>query len=100
VIVQEQFPRTIRDTPCVRCGHAHAGSDFYDGQPRCGEWMSEWLLTGASFWMCECPVWIEPPYRCRCGKTRLQPFPAWLNGVRACSFDCALSNPSSRLEGV
>jgi hypothetical protein len=87
-MITEQFPRTIRDTPCARCRHAHAGRDHHNGLERCGEWMSEWLLTGATFWMCDCPEWVQPPHRCVCGKTSLRPFPIWLDGQRRCSIDC------------
>ena len=90
MIVKEHFRRQIFDTPCARCSHPHDGPDYMDGQPRCGVWMSEWTLSGAQFWLCICPEWVQPPYRCACGKTSLHPFPAWLGGRRGCSPECAM----------
>lgn len=77
--------RRIQDSPCWRCWHDHSGGPA----PMCGVWLAEWLLTGASFWRCDCPEWVAAPKanRCRCGK--VGSFPKWLNGERGCSAECA-----------
>lgn len=92
-MITEMHPlatRPIQDTPCARCGHGNA-----HGPEECREWMAAWSLTGARFWTCGCPEWIQPSRSfyeliCWCGKRNAR---AWLNGAKGCSPEHALSHP-------
>lgn len=88
-ILRAHFGNPMHNTPCARCGHGHAGSDHLDGNPRCGEFVSQWSWERAEFWPCGCPEWVAMPYRCRCGRASLTPLQSWLGGIRACSRSCA-----------
>ena len=80
--------RPIQDTPCARCGHGNA-----HGLGECKEWMGCWTLERATFGHCGCPEWVQPEL-CSCGApisgARSRRAKTYLNGVRACSLECAL----------
>ena len=99
------WPRRIKDTPCARCGHTHHGHSRPEfGWPlQCGEWLSWFnrdgsgLATSMHFGTCDCPEWIEPPKkdRCHCGQVGRK-MDTYLNGIRACSPDCAYEGERRR----